>query len=74
MPQARETKLKDIISDVEGTWGRNVSKVYFHAYFLPTTHYQLRTTHYSPPTTHHSPLTTHHSPLTTHHSLPTTHD
>lgn len=28
--QARETKLKDIISDVEGTWGRDVSKVYFH--------------------------------------------
>ena len=27
---ARETKLPEIISDVEGTWGRNVSKVYFH--------------------------------------------
>jgi hypothetical protein len=27
---ARETKLAEIVSDVEGTWGRNVSKVSVH--------------------------------------------
>lgn len=27
---ARESKLKEIVADVEGTWGRNFSKIYFH--------------------------------------------
>ena len=27
---ARETKLTEIVADVEGTWGANVTKVYYH--------------------------------------------